>query len=127
MTRIIVAEDSRTQAQKLRLVLESAGFEVEVAGEGQAALEQFRSSHFDLVLSDVMMPRMDGYEATRRIRAQQRFKHLPVIALTAKAMREDRQKCMEAGANDYLAKPVDVDRLLSMIRALLPKRQEVGA
>jgi len=70
---------------------------------------------------DIMMPEMDGYECMNRIREQKHFKDLPIIALTAKAMKEDRQKCIEAGANDYIAKPVDVDRLLSLMRIWIRK------
>ena len=125
---VLLVDDDMRNTFALSKALRQQGMEVIKADNGQFALERLDSTEgIELVIMDIMMPVMDGYEATRRIRAQQRFKHLPVIALTAKAMREDRQKCMEAGANDYLAKPVDVDRLLSMIRALLPERQEVGA
>jgi len=73
----------------------------------------------DLILMDIMMPEMNGFEAMEEIRKERRFKDLPIIALTAKAMKGDRAKCIEAGANDYLAKPVDVDRLFSMLRVWL--------
>ena len=73
----------------------------------------------ELVLMDIMMPEMDGYEAMTRIREKKEYKKLPIIALTAKAMKNDREKCIEAGANDYIAKPVDIDQLLSMLRVWL--------
>jgi CheY-like chemotaxis protein len=72
-----------------------------------------------LLLMDVMMPEMDGYETMRRIRSKQQFRMLPIIALTAKAMKGDREKCLEAGASDYVAKPVNTDQLLSLVRMWL--------
>lgn len=77
------------------------------------------NSDVDLILMDMMMPVMDGYEAMQQIRAMPTFVNLPIIALTAKAMKEDRKKCLEAGATDYLSKPVDMDRLLSLVRIWL--------
>jgi CheY-like chemotaxis protein len=73
----------------------------------------------DLVLMDVMMPEMDGYEAIQEIRSQKKINSIPIIALTAKAMKDDRRKCIDAGANDYIAKPVDVERLLSLMSVWL--------
>ena len=69
---------------------------------------------------DLMMPEMDGYEATRRIRKQKRFVNLPIIVVTAKAMKDDQEKCLEVGANDYVSKPVDLEKLLSLIRVWMP-------
>jgi CheY-like chemotaxis protein len=85
--------------------------------EGIAQLQ--RNSDVDVVLMDVMMPEMDGYETMRAIREQSAFRQLPIIAVTAKAMKGDREKCIEAGASDYIAKPVDMDQLLSLLRVWL--------
>jgi CheY-like chemotaxis protein len=95
---------------------------VEVATDGQHCLNVLAENpDFDLVLMDVMMPVLDGYEATRRIRAQRQFRGMPILALTAKAMKGDREKCLEAGANDYLPKPIDAERLFSMLHVWLQK------
>jgi two-component system chemotaxis sensor kinase CheA len=90
------------------------------AENGQKALDVLQlNPDVDLILMDMMMPVMDGYEAMQRIRGIPAFTNLPIIALTAKAMKEDRKKCLEAGATDYLSKPVDMDRLLSLVRVWL--------
>jgi CheY-like chemotaxis protein len=85
--------------------------------EGIARLQE--AGDIDIVLMDVMMPEMDGYETMRAIREQPRLRQLPIIAVTAKAMKGDREKCIEAGASDYIAKPVDMDQLLSLLRVWL--------
>jgi len=101
-------------------LMEEQGIEVLTAADGREALEMLRQHpQLDLVLMDIMMPEMDGYEAMRQIRADPRFQQLPVIALTAKAMAGDRQKCIEAGASDYIAKPIDNIKLLSLLRVWL--------
>jgi CheY-like chemotaxis protein len=92
-----------------------------VADTGREALELLaQNPRIDAVLMDIMMPEMDGYEATRRLRADPRFRTLPVIALTAKAMKGERERCLAAGASDYLTKPIDSDKLLRAVQAWLP-------
>jgi len=115
--RILVAEDDVRNVFALTNVLEPCGAAVEIARNGREALDLLAARpDVDLVLMDIMMPEMDGLEATRRIRQDARFARLPVIALTAKAMADDRERCLAAGANDYIAKPLDVDKLLSLVR-----------
>ena len=91
-----------------------------IANNGREAITRLKEDdQIDVVLMDIMMPEMDGYEAMQEIRKERRFAKLPIIALTAKAMKNDREKCIEAGANDYISKPVDMDKLLSMLRVWL--------
>lgn len=120
--KILLADDDMRNVFALSKILKERGMEVIKAENGVNALEMLHiQSGIDLVLMDIMMPEMDGYEAMRRIRLQERYKKLPIIALTAKAMKDDKQKCIDAGANDYIAKPVDVERLLSLMRVWLSK------
>ena len=117
---LLMVDDDMRNVFALSRILEEKGMQILKAEDGRRALDALDAHpDIDLVLMDIMMPVMDGYEAMRRIRAQERFRRLPIIALTAKAMDKDRDQCIEAGANDYLAKPIDVQRLLSMMRVWL--------
>jgi CheY-like chemotaxis protein len=108
-------------------VLEPRGAIVQIARNGQEAIDALAQAGddpkkaVDLVLMDVMMPVMDGLTATRAIRADARWAKLPIVMLTAQAMPDDQQRCLEAGANDYMAKPIDVDKLLSLVRVWMPR------
>ena len=128
-TRILVADDDMRTVYALSALLRGKGADVLVAESGREALELLGAHpEVNAVLMDVMMPEMDGYEALRRLRADGRFARLPAIALTAKAMKGERERCLEAGANDYLAKPVDPGRLLTTLQGFLgsPKAQGHG-
>jgi CheY-like chemotaxis protein len=106
----------------LSQILKERGMEIIKAENGKNALEMLDiHADIDLVLMDIMMPEMDGYEAMRQIRSQGKFRNLPILALTAKAMKDDKQKCIDAGANDYISKPINVERLLSLMRVWLSK------
>jgi CheY-like chemotaxis protein len=101
-------------------ILERHGMEVITAGTGQEAVEKVAADQdIDLVMMDIMMPGMDGYDTMRAIRGRPESRNLPIVALTAKAMKGDREKCLEAGASDYLAKPVVTDQLLGVLRQWL--------
>ncbi len=120
--RIMVVEDDVRNVFALSKVLEPRGAKVEIARNGREALDTLaRIPDIDLVLMDLMMPEMDGLTAMREIRKQPAFKRLPIIALTAKAMTDDRQQALDAGANDYMAKPFEVDKLVSLCRVWLPR------
>ena len=120
--KILLVDDDMRNIFALSKILKERGMEVVKADNGRVALEILEQhSDINLVLMDIMMPEMDGYEAMKLIRAQKKFTDLPVIALTAKAMKDDKEKCIKAGANDYISKPLDVEQLLSLMRVWLSK------
>ena len=114
---VLIVDDDMRNIFALSKMLRARGLKVLMAQDGRKALKQLEDNDdVNLVLMDIMMPGMDGYDTMRAIRAQPKHRKLPMIALTAKAMRGDREKCLEAGASDYLSKPIDIDKLLSMMR-----------
>lgn len=125
--RILIVEDDVRNVYSLTSILEPRGAVVQIARNGREALDALAASldeparTIDLVLMDVMMPVMDGLTATGEIRRDPRWAKLPIVMLTAKAMPDDQQRCIEAGANDYMAKPIDVDKLLSLVRVWMPR------
>jgi CheY-like chemotaxis protein len=125
--KILIVDDDMRNVFALSSVLEEKGLLITVARNGKEGISKLNANHdIQLVLMDIMMPEMDGYEAMREIRKRPIWARLPIIALTAKAMKEDREKCIEAGANDYLTKPVDTSRLLSLLRVWLYNSPQKG-
>jgi CheY-like chemotaxis protein len=114
-SRILVAEDNAVNAELIREFLQMRGFETVEAENGQDALEKIATCNPDAVLLDIQMPLLDGFEVIRRIRSDPRHPHLRVIALTAYAMRGDREKALAAGFDDYVTKPIDFEMLLCAI------------
>ena len=130
MTRILVVEDNELNRDMLSRRLSRRGYEVLLAGDGAEGLALAREHHPDLVLMDLSLPVLDGWEATRQLRADEALRGTPVIALTAHAMQGDRESALEAGCDDYDTKPVDFGRLLGKIEALIgaaPDATEIPA
>jgi CheY-like chemotaxis protein len=124
--KVLLVDDDVRNIFALTNALEQKGLSVEIGRNGFEAISQLDAiPDIDLVLMDVMMPGMDGMEATRRIRQDARFRKLPIIAITAKAMKDDQEQCLKAGASDYLAKPIDLDRLYSLLRVWMPKMERL--
>ncbi len=125
--RILLVEDDIRNVYAVTNIFEPQGAIVQIARNGREALEALaktkggKDDAIDIVLMDVMMPEMDGITATREIRKDSAWKKLPIIMLTAKAMKDDQEKCLSAGANDYMAKPLDVEKLLSLVRVWMPR------
>ena len=124
-TRILLVEDDLINQEIASVLLREAGMRVDVAGDGAQAVELARGRTYDLILMDLQMPVMDGVEATRRIRAMDHGRDVPIIALTANIYDEDRKRCQGAGMNDFVGKPVDPLELFATILKWLPKAQDV--
>lgn len=121
---ILVVDDDVTNIYVLSSVFEERGAKVIQAFDGEKAIEKLDEYKVDLILMDIMMPVMDGFEAIEKIRAKEEFKKLPIIAVTAKALKEDRDRCIEVGANDYISKPIDFNILVSLVEAWISKSYE---
>ncbi len=120
--RILIVEDDARNVYALVKALERKGVQTAVAGNGNQCMEILqKDAGFDLILMDIMMPLMDGFETIRAIREDSALNHMPIIALTAKAMKSDRDRCLEAGASDYISKPIDMEQLFSLMRVWLTK------
>jgi two-component system cell cycle response regulator DivK len=119
MSKILLVEDNEMNRDMLTRRLERKGFEVVIAVDGQAGIDMATSSNPDIILMDLSLPVIDGWEATRKIKADPATRSIPVIALTAHAMAGDEQKALQAGCNDYDTKPIDLKRLLGKIENLL--------
>ncbi len=119
MSRILLVEDNEMNRDMLSRRLQRKGYEVTMAVDGRQGVEMARSGGYDLILMDMSLPEIDGWEATRQLRAAPETKVVPIIGLTAHAMAGDREKALEAGCNDYDTKPVELPRLLAKIEALL--------
>jgi CheY-like chemotaxis protein len=122
MPKILLVEDNEMNRDMLSRRLQKKGYEVLIATDGQQGVEMATAQTPDLILMDMSLPVLDGWEATRRLKAESATEKIPVIALTAHAMTGDRDKALEAGCDDYDTKPVDLPRLLEKIQSLLEKR-----
>ena len=120
MPKILLVEDNELNRDMLSRRLERKGFTVEMTVDGQAGVAMARAGGYDLILMDMSLPEIDGWEATRQLRAAPETATVPIIALTAHAMAGDRDKALAAGCNDYDTKPIELDRLLAKMAALLP-------
>jgi CheY-like chemotaxis protein len=118
---VLLVEDNDINQQVARELLEDAGFGVDVAADGQVALDMAQRAPYDLVFMDMQMPVMDGLAATRRMRATASLARLPIVAMTANAMEVDRQRCLEAGMNDVVVKPIDPEELWSALLRWMPQ------
>lgn len=124
MFRILVTEDDRELRQLFRRVLENSGYEVAEAADGQEALDLLESTYIDLIISDIMMPRVDGFELVRSVR--QAGMHMPVLMITARDAFQDMQRGFVSGTDDYMVKPVNVNEMVLRVGALLRRAQMIN-
>lgn len=127
MTRILVVEDLELQRDMLARRLEKRGYEILFAENGRACLDICRKNPPDVVLMDLSMPVMDGWETTKKMKSQEDLRDIPVIALTAHALSEDRDEAIRAGCDDYDTKPIEIERLLKKIEAFVGKPVSIEA
>jgi CheY-like chemotaxis protein len=123
MTRILYVEDNDDNVYVVKNRLTRAGFSVLIASDGEQGLAMAAAENPDLIIMDLSLPVLDGWEATRQLKAAPETRHIPVVALSAHAMTGDREKALAAGCDDFDTKPVDMPRLLGKVRALLPKKE----
>lgn len=117
--RILLVEDNPQNRYLVTFLLDKHGYTVDVAEDGEQALEMLETGPVpNVILMDMQLPKIDGYEATRRIKADERFRHIPLVALTAHSMKGDRGKALEAGCDEYVTKPVDAEALVLLIARL---------
>jgi CheY-like chemotaxis protein len=120
--KILLVDDDMRNIFALSKILKKKGMHIFRAENGKIAIDILKkNTDIDIILLDVMMPIMDGYKTAKKIREIKEIKNIPIISLTAKAMKEDRQKCIDSGSNDYITKPLDIEKLLSLIRVWLHK------
>jgi CheY-like chemotaxis protein len=126
MMRILVVDDDKVMGEVFTVMLKRYGFEVAVACDGLMGIEMWEGGNFDVILMDVQMPRMDGFEATRAIREKEvaRGSHIIIVAITAFALQEDEVKSLAAGMDAYMSKPVDFLKCIELIRELVLRRKE---
>jgi len=122
MTTVLIVEDNEMNRDMLSRRLERRGYDVLIAVDGENGIEVARANRPDLILMDMSLPVVDGWEATRRLKADDKLKHIPIIALTAHAMANDREKALEAGCDEYDTKPIELPRLLAKMEVLLLPR-----
>ncbi len=127
MPDILIVEDNQVNQKLIAFLLARSSYTYDIAENGAVALQKLEAQPFRLVLMDIMMPVMNGYDTTRAIRAHPALRHLPVIALTANAMRGEEEKCRAVGCDDFIAKPYSKDVVLSAIARLLERKPAAGA